>query len=91
MLICILPALCLGIVAVVDEGSQKKQFATISLALSVTAIVCCVVLFVIVVAVSVTTTSSTSTCVNYYNRQYRVTCIAAWYSSGRCYYVGRGC
>ena len=87
MLICILPALCLGIVAVVDEGSQKKQFATISLALSVTAIVCCVVLFVIVVAVSVTTTP---TCSSYYNRQYGVTCIAR-YSSGGCYYTGRGC
>ena len=88
MLICILPALCLGIVAVVDEGTQKKQFATISLALSVTAIVCCVVLFVIVVAVSVTTTP---TCSSYYNRQYGGTCIATRYSSGGCYYTGRGC
>ena len=91
LLMCILPALCLGIFAVVDQGTQKKQFATISLALSVTAIVCCLVLLVIVVAVSVTTASSTSGCVSYYNRQYQVNCIATRYSSGRCYHTGRGC
>lgn len=72
-----------------DDGAQKKQHATVSLTLSITAIVCYVILLVSVVAIGVVV-STTSGCLSYYNYRYGATCIGARYSRG-CYYTGIGC
>ena len=89
-LLCTIPALCFALTAVTVEGNQQKINASISLILSISAIVCCVLLgimIVMVVPIAVTMTA----CLSYYNSQYAETCVGHYSSSAGCYYTGYGC